>query len=62
MTNPVKVSFIIPENCPKDIELMSIWSQAFHEYHDELNAQQFIAAVNWFKSYIDSEMAEYIEL
>ena len=62
MTDPVKKAFTIPQDCPKDIELMSIWSQAFHEYHDELNAQQFIAAVNWFKSYIDSEMSGDIEL
>ena len=62
MAELVTKKFTVPENCPKDIELMSIWTQAYNEYSDELNAQQFIAAVNWFKSYIDSEMSGDIEL
>lgn len=54
MATPVKREFVLPENCPKDIELMSIWAQAANEYAHILTPQQMISAANWFKSYIDS--------
>ena len=55
MSDPVSRNYIIPDGCPKDIELMSIWAQATEDYLGELTDAQFRAAVNWFKSYIESK-------
>ena len=58
MPEPVKKEFMIPENCPKDIELMSIWANAYQDYSDDLTIEQIEAAVAWFKSWIDAEIQE----
>lgn len=55
MTEPLKVEFVVPNNCPADIELMAIWSQAAERYMETLTDNEFQAAVTWFKSYIDSK-------
>lgn len=58
MTTPVTIEFVLPENCPKDIELMSIWAQAAKAYGQDLTPDQMEAAVEWFKLFIDSDSAK----
>lgn len=55
MNASLKVEFIVPSNCPADIELMAIWSQAAERYIETLSANEFQAAVTWFQSYIESK-------
>lgn len=52
---PLRVEFEVPNNCPPDIELMSIWAQAYERYAEKLNDAEFQAAVTWFRSYIDAK-------
>lgn len=61
MNDPLKREYTIPSGCPKDIELMSIWSQALEDYLPELTTVQFRAAAIWFKSFVDAKMDD-IEL
>ncbi len=58
MSDPVTKSYVILDNCPEDIRLMSIWVQAYQDIRGGLTAQQFQAAVTWFKSFIDSELEQ----
>jgi len=56
MTEPEKREYIIPDNCPEDIELMAIWAQAYRDYSANLTHAQIDAAVDWFHAFIKSEL------
>jgi hypothetical protein len=56
MSEPLKKSYVIQEDVPKDIELMSIWAQAAEDYMSELTSVQLKAAITWFKAYVDSRI------
>jgi hypothetical protein len=47
--------FEIPDNCSPDIELMSIWSEAYHDYATQMTTKQLACAITWFKSYVDCD-------
>jgi len=56
MNDPVKIEFTIPENCPKDIELMSMLVQAYKHCGGTLTNDQIKTALAWFKSYIAADL------
>ena len=56
MSDDVSKTFMIPSDCPKDIELMYIWAKSIDLYKSELTPEQFRAALEWFKTYIDMQI------
>ena len=56
MKEPIKMCFELPDKCPKDLELMSIWIQAWNVYSNELSDLEKKAAINWITSRLQTEL------
>lgn len=53
---PVKKFYVVPDNAPLDVELMSILSQVYKDYEGRITAAELQAAMEWFKCWTVAQL------